>query len=75
MLQIKIERFLWPWEKPRFKRLVKCVQSSDHQYVCRIRDDVLKILERKYKVGEGSGHIWIHRKNSFKRLAIVYRTD
>lgn len=75
MLKIKIERYLWFWEKKRFDAIIKLVENSKHKYVDKIRGEVEKILEGKYHVGEGGHHLWIHRKNSDKRLAIILETD
>jgi len=73
IMRFKIENFLWPWEKSRFDRLKTCVENTQHQYVCKIRAEVERILAGKYRVGEGGLHIWVHRKGSNKRLAIVLR--
>lgn len=75
MLTIKIEKFLWPWEKRKFKRLTAFVKNNRHRYVSKIKEDMINILEGKYLIGEGGTHIWygFTEKGSHKRLAIIHQ--
>jgi len=71
MLNLEIENFLLPWEKKKFDQLLNFVNNSEEKCVGKIKPDVIRLLGDKYLIGEEGWHIWIHRKNSNKRLGGV----
>lgn len=56
MLILKIEKYLWPWERKRFSALAAYVEQSPHHYVSKIKKDVLAKMKGKYRIGEGGSH-------------------
>lgn len=74
MLIIKIEKFLGPLERRKFNQLSDFVKNSQHSYVSQIKEDVMKLLGGKYNIGESGTHLWIHRKGSNYRLAIISKS-